>query len=243
MDNGRHNGTGTKTPLLKPTDLELLRINDLLIGLDDDEFHVFAGRCEFRAISKGDVLVESGADQNEVFFIIRGEVRIVQDDQGVNVVYSKVSEGGWFGEIAAIDKGVRSANAFALTDGMVAVADRALFLNLILEHRQIAVRVLESFATVVRSTNRRLSEVSSFSGVQRVYLKLIELVDETPTKAGTWVITEMPSHEQLSAMASTSKETVTRALSQLQKSEVARRSPGQLEIINLHQMKKMATEV
>ncbi len=243
MDSGEQGVDKAKPPLLKPTDLELLRINDLLIGLEDEEFHTFAGRCEFRPISKGDVLVESGAKRNEVFFVIRGEVRIVQEDTGINVVFSKVGEGGWFGEIAAIDKGVRSANVFALTDGMVAVADRALFINLILEHRQIAVNVLESFATVVRSSNQRLAEVSSFSGVQRVYLKLLELVDDKPTKAGTWLISDMPNHEQLSAMASTSKETVARALSQLQKTDTAKRSPGKLEILNLHEMRKMATEV
>lgn len=229
--------------LVKPSDLELLRVNDLLIGLDDKVFHEFAGRCQFRSMKKGDVLAERGSEHNEVFFVVRGEVRIVQDDQGVNVVYSKVPEGGWFGEIAAIDRSGRSADVFALTDGIVAVADRALFLNLILEHRQIAVKILESFATVVRSSNQKLAEVSSFSGVQRVYLKLLDMIDDKPTKAGTWEISDMPTHEQLSALASTSKETVARALSQLLQAEITRRSPGKLEILDLARLKQIATEV
>lgn len=234
---------GLAQPSSAPNDRELFRVNDLLIGLDEDVFQAFAERCEIRHMKKGDALVESGSDQSEVFFVIRGEVRIVQDDSGVNVVYSKVSEGGWFGEIAAIDKGGRSANVFALTDGVVAVAARALFLNLMLEQRQIAVKVLESLATVVRSSNKRVAEVSSFSGVQRVYLQLLELVDDKPSKNGTWMISDMPSHDQLSALASTSKETVARALSQLLQSDTAKRSPGKLEILDLNRLKQMATEV
>jgi len=53
----------------------------------------------------------------------------------------------------------------------------------------------------------------------------------------------MPSHEQLSAMASTSKETVARALSQLLQSDTAKRGTGRLEIIDLNRLKRMATEV
>ena len=240
--NGGESGLSTP-PLTKPNDVELFRVNDLLIGLDDKVFHEFAARCEFRAFNVGETLVEGGSEKNEVFFVIRGAVRIVQDSGGVNVVYSKVTEGGWFGEIAAIDKGERSANVFALSDGLAAVAARPLFLNLMLEHRQIAVKVLESLATVVRSSNEKVAEVSSFSGVQRVYLKLLELADGTPTQAGTWIVREIPPHDQLSAMASTSKETVARALNQLLQGDVAKHDSGQLEILDIGRLKQLATEV
>lgn len=227
----------------EPDDMELFRVNDLLIGLDDDVFKDFAKRCTFRRVKQGDLLVKSGSTQNDIFFVIKGSVRIVQDDKDINVVYGTISEGGWFGEIAAIDKGQRTADAYALFDTVVAVAARALFLNLMLEQRQIAVKILESLATVVRSSNARVAEVSSFSGVQRVYLKLLELVDEKPAANGHWVIREMPSHDQLSAMASTSKETVTRALSQLLQCNTAKRATGRLEIINMDNLKRLATEV
>lgn len=241
-ENGGENGLATP-PLTKPSDVELFRVNDLLIGLDDKVFHEFAARCEFRSFQMGDTLVESGSENSEVFFVIRGEVRIIQDSSGVNIVYSKITEGGWFGEIAAIDKGGRSASVLALSDGVAAVAARPLFLNLMLEQRQIAVKVLESLATVVRSSNNKVAEVSSFSGVQRVYLKLLDMVDEAPTKAGNWVVSDMPSHDQLSAMASTSKETVARALRQLLQGDVAKRGTDRLEILDLARLKKMATEV
>ena len=228
----------------EPNEIELFRVNDLLIGLDEDVFQAFAKRCEFRHVKLGDVLVQSGSSQNDIFFVIQGEVRIVQDNQDVNVVYGTVSEGGWFGEIAAIDKGQRTANAFALTDTViVAVAPRALFLNLMLEHRQIAVKILESLATVVRSSNARVAEVSSFSGVQRVYLKLLQMIEDKPSSNGHWVINDMPSHDQLSAMAFTSKETVARAVSQLLQSNTVKRGAGRLEIINMENLKRLATEV
>lgn len=233
-----------RLPQLESSEVELLRVNSLLIGLDDKAFKAFAKRCEFVPVCKGDVLIEEGSSQDNAFFVVKGKVRIIQgDSSAVNIVYREIDEGGWFGEIAAIDKGQRTAAAYALTDGLVAVAPRAAFLNLVLEHRQIAVKVLESFATLIRSSNQRFAEASSFSGVQRVYLQLLELAKPDPSGDGSWVIYNMPSHEQLSVKALTSKETVTQALSQILQEKIAKRITGKLRILNREALKRLATKI
>ncbi len=229
---------------VEPSDGELLRVNDLLIGLEDSAYDVFAERCQFVNFNQGDVLFEEGAVQDSAFFVIKGTIRLTRDTgDDVNIVYRDIEEGGWFGEIAAIDRGQRTAAAYAVTGGVAAMAPRSVFVNLLLEHRHIAVKVLESLATLVRSSNQRFIEVSSYSGVQRVYLQLLDLAEPDPVGNGGWIIRVMPSHDQLSADASTSRDAVTRAMTQLVQKKVVRRSQGKLRILDRDILKHLATHI
>lgn len=236
--------TSTPPAGVTPSNPERLRVNDLLIGLDDKDFNVFAKRCEFIPFAKGDVLIEEGTNQDCTFLVIEGGVRIAQGEaSNVDIIYRDIGEGGWFGEIAALDKGQRTASVHALSDGVVVIMPRAVFVNLILEHRHIAVKVLESLASVIRTSNKRFSEVSSFSGIQRVYLQLLDLATPDPSGNGTWVINNMPSHELLATQAMTSKEAVARAISQIIQEGVAKRSRGKIRILDRESLKLLATQI
>ena len=105
--------------LSAPTNLELLRVNDLLIGLEDRYFADFAEHCSFLEVSKGERVMETGEVNSTIIFVVRGMVRITGASEGMELIYADVGEGHWFGEIAAIDKGTRSADAFALDDVVV----------------------------------------------------------------------------------------------------------------------------
>lgn len=232
------------SPSIEASDRERLRLNDLLIGLDDEAFDKVVQRCEFVAFRKGDNLIEEGSEQDYTFLMVSGVVLVSKEvDSNVNVIYREIGEGGWFGEITALDKGQRTATVQAITDGVAVILPRAVFVNLILEHRQIAVKVLESLASLIRSSDRRFSDVSSFSGVQRVYLQLLELAEPDPSEDGIWTIDTMPSHEQLATDAMTSKESVTRAISQILQAGLAKRSSGKLKILDRHALKRFATEI
>ncbi len=223
---------------------DILRVNDLLIGLDDAAFEAFVERCAFHSVAQGEQLIREGEVQHNVVFVLDGLVRIVGiAPGGMELNYQDVEVGGWFGEIAAIDKGARSASAYAYTDSEIATVPREVFLNLILEHRHIAVKILERLSRIVRIGNERVVTVSSFSGVQRVYMTILDLAEPDPNAGvdSIWFIPKMPNHEELALKAMTSKEMVARAISQLLQMGVARREKGILRIINREALKQLAT--
>ncbi len=131
----------------------------------------------------------------------------------------------------------------AVTDGVVVMLSRAVFVNLILKHRQIAIKVLESLASIIRSSNRQISDVSSFSGIQRVYLQLLELAEPDPSENGIWIIDKMPSHEELATNAVTSKEAVAKAISKVIQSGLIQRSKGKVKILDRFALKQIATQI
>lgn len=226
-----------------PNYLDLLRVNDLLVGLDDKAFLEFAARCNFRSGKRGGVLVEEGSYEDSAFFVLDGIVRIAGASEGMEMIYGDISAGQWFGEIAAIDRRERSATVYALSDVVLAVAPREVFINLILEHRQIAVKILEGLAATVRSANQKVVKVGSLSGVQRVYLQVLEMAEPSPEADGTWIISKLPSHDELAIHSVTSKEVVARAVSQLLQSNIAKRDRGHFRILSREKLKQLATQV
>lgn len=231
-----------------PSYEELLRVNDLLVGLEDGPFGHFVQRCTFMSFAENETIVQEGELAYSVFFVILGTVRIASqvggDGPEMEMVYRDVPAGDWFGEISAIDKGERSATGYALdAEVVVAAAPREVFLNLILEHRHVAVKVLESLAATVRSNNHRMSQVGSLSGVQRVYGYLLETALPGPEGDGTWSISRLPSHDEIAVKAVTSREVVARAISQLLQDGVAKRERGAFRILNRQKLQQFATQV
>ena len=229
--------------LPRPTNRELLRVNDLLVGLDDHAFGHFVKRCSFHEVPKGQTLIEEGDINSTMFFVIQGTIRIAGASEGMEMLYADIPAGQWFGEIAAIDRGQRSANAYAVDDVVVAVAPREVFINLILEHRQIAVKILESLASTIRSANQRMVRVGSLSGVQRVYMHVLEMAEPHPDGDGTWVIAKLPSHDEMAIHSLTSKEVVARAISQLLQGNIAKRDKGAFRVLSREKLKQLATQI
>lgn len=220
-----------------------LRVNELLIDLNEEAFNKFEERCEYQEREEGFVFIEEGEVQEFTYFVLEGSVRIVLGTQdGVNVNFNDIPTDGWFGELSAIDKQERSATAFALESTVVAAVPSNVFLNLILDNRVVALKILRDMAKALRRSNQKITTVSSFSGVQRVYMELLKLGEPSPNGDGTWIIGHTPSHDVLAEGATTSKDTVARALSQLFQAQVAKRERGKLRIMDREQLKRLATQ-
>lgn len=220
-----------------------LRVNELLIDLSEEDFSAFEERCEYLERDEGFVFIQEGEVQKYTYFVLEGAVRIVLGTQdGVNVNFNDIQTDGWFGELSAIDKQERSATAFAMAPTVVAAVPSNVFLNLILDKRVVALKILRSMANALRRSNQKITTVSSFSGVQRVYMELMKLGEPSPNGDGTWLIGNLPSHDFLAEGATTSKDTVARAMSQLFQAGVAKRERGKLRIMDREQLKRLATQ-
>jgi CRP/FNR family transcriptional regulator, cyclic AMP receptor protein len=227
----------------EPSTKDMLRVNNLLVGLDDKDFEKFYQRCSFVKYPAGGLILEEGSANTDVYFAVKGSLRAVDSvEDSRDLVYRDIEAGSWFGEVAAIDQGLRSAAIFASTDVILAMIPRVVFLNLILEHRHVTIKVLEHFTQILRSANTRVQSVTSFSGVQRVYTELLGLAEPDPSGDGTWWIENPPRHKDLAHAASTSQDVVARAISQLIKLEFLKREGGHYRILNRDRIRNLAMQ-
>jgi len=130
------------------------------------EFEIFKGRkaetlaaleqcMEKRSCKAGEKIFKHGDTGDELFMIRKGAVRIVlpiSEKQGHHL--GTFSRGSFFGEMAFLDGGARSADAVAFSDTELYVLSRKAFDALAEEHKKLAIGLMEGLASVLASRLR-----------------------------------------------------------------------------------------
>jgi CRP/FNR family transcriptional regulator/CRP/FNR family cyclic AMP-dependent transcriptional regulator len=95
---------------------------------------------------------------------------------------------------------------------------RKPFMEILQKYPKIAIAMLVEMSRRLRRTNRHVNTLSMMSVFGRVADVLLQMAKDSGRKVGTvTVIDRRPTHQTIADMAGTSRETVSRVLSQLQK--------------------------
>jgi SulP family sulfate permease len=99
---------------------------------------------------QGDLIFEAGAESDEIYFVKRGTVRIVLPlAGGAEYHIATFTRGGFFGDMAFLDRGKRSANAVSVHDASIYILSREKFNELSKEYPEIAGKFFERLAYVI----------------------------------------------------------------------------------------------
>jgi CRP-like cAMP-binding protein len=104
--------------------IDMLRANDIVAELGDEEINRLASRAQFEARKVGDLLVKKGEPGRNFYFILEGQVRIVFDDDGQERVAGYLVDGDWGGEYALIRGGLQPATDEVVVDTTLAIFDQ-----------------------------------------------------------------------------------------------------------------------
>ena len=189
---------------------------DVLAGVESEYLASVERRCTWRRFKNGEQILDRNSDSRDVLFVVEGSVQIVNfSSSGREIAYATVREGGYFGELAAIDGGPRSAAAVAQGKCTLALISPQVFHELLQRHPQISIEVMLRLAKIIRTCDERIMDLSTLGAVQRVYLELLRLSEQDPVVPDMWVIYPMPTQSAIAARASTTRETVARVIGQL----------------------------
>ena len=159
---------------------------------------------------------------------------------GREIALARLAAGSFFGELSAIDGQQRSASVVALENCLLGSLSPQLFIEQIVSHPELAVRVLQRLAGIVRSCDERIMDLSTLGAVERVYRQLLRLAEESPVDPGSWLIRALPTHKAIAAMASTTRETVARSVSQLAAGNIVERKGRILYLRDRERLEKLA---
>ncbi len=118
----------------------------LLAGLSDRELERLAGQLHERKFPAGSTVVSEGATGTGFFVIAEGEAEVAIGGQ----VRSKLGPGDYFGEMALIDEGIRSATITAVTDLTCYGMTPWEFKPFVEEHPEVAWTLLQNMTRRVR---------------------------------------------------------------------------------------------
>ena len=215
-------------------DRDSLGTVSLFVDLPPQTLHDIQARCSWRQVAAGDLVFDRENDTLDVYFVLRGSVRILNiADDGREVALADIGQGNYFGELAAIDGMRRSARVIAIQDSVLASLDGASFLEFMRSSPIIALRVLERLTCIIRNLDDRVIRMSVQSESQRIWTQLLKMVEPDPSRNGGWIIRDMPNHREIAVWSGTSREQVAQAIGDLARDGIVRRRTSGLIICDL----------
>lgn len=216
----------------------------LLASLGDDERERLSQACRWRRYGAHEQIIDRDADSSDVYFIVEGRVRIViYSLSGREIAFDELAEGQYFGELAGIDRGRRSASVVALQPTLVAVMNAPLFMDTVCNNPACAEQVLHHLAGMVRRATERIMDLSTLGANNRVHAEILRLARGTLQDDNTAKIEPIPIHSDIAARVSTARETVARVFGQLAQSGIVERRPDHLLVRDFERLEEMVEEV
>ncbi len=196
----------------------LLRGVSIFADLDAASLAALERITETREYPEGAVIVSQEDAGEALFVLVRGRVKVVlYGHSGREVILSIFkSPGDFFGEMSLLDDQPRSATVIAGERSRLLILSRAGFQEHISTHPRTALRVLTELSRRLRRADEVIGNLALLDVFGRLAGKLRELAaaDGEEVEDGV-VVRQRPTQAEIAAMIGTSRETVSRALSEL----------------------------
>ncbi len=199
--------------------VEFLRNAPIFEELEDRDFARISACGVRKTYMKGDVILREEESGSALFVIIQGEVKVVRiDEDGREVILSILGPSDIFGEMALLDGETRSASVVALETAELFTLHRKDFLALLNEYPSIAVSLLKHLTQRLRRADAMIKSLSLKDAYHRVGYVLLQFADERGRiRNGKVEIDNMPVQQEIANMAGTTRETVSRTFSKMEK--------------------------
>ena len=229
---------------LAEADPKLLEGVQLLDGLSPADVAKLEEYCRYKKFAAGEQIFDRQSQATDVFFVVRGSVRIVNYSlSGREITLDDVTKGGHFGELAAIDGAPRSASVMALSDCVIVSMPQKVFLAALAKYPAISLAVMRHLAQVVRRSTDRIMDLSTLGANNRVHAELLRKATVNVKNQNEATIKPIPVHSDLASRVSTTRETVARVLNDLARQGVLERRKDHLIIHDVKRLQNMVDQV
>lgn len=187
------------------------------------------------------VVLAKGQMEDALGFLLKGKLQAVDHlPDGQEVGLNIIEAGQFFGELLVVDNIPRSASVVALLPSQVLWLPGDVARTMIFEHPRVAEAMLKHFAQAIRRMSDLRATQALPNAFQRVFALLHYMKETAP--GGLEQITNMPTHQEISIMVNASRETVTRAIAQLLKNQVAQKDMRRLIIRSPEQLRQLVED-
>ena len=204
----------------------------LFEGMSEDELLPLAAVATTRHLVRGEYVWRVGDVAAEICVVLEGEIKdSVLDVEGNEIIHFVHGPGMTFGEPGyfAVDRD-RIVAEIALEPSVIIRLGRRELSPFIDAHPAIKDRLLEAFASHMRWQSTMISALVRRPLVERVGLRLLELLDSGPESQHGERATQKISQSTLAGMVGVSRENVNRALAILVSSGFVRQDKGRYVI-------------
>jgi CRP/FNR family transcriptional regulator, cyclic AMP receptor protein len=205
----------------------------LFSALPEGDVRRLDTQCIWRRARAREYILDYNDGGTDLYFVARGKVRVkIQAISGKESILRDIHDGEFFGELAAIDGGPRSASIVAVTDSTVAKMPPGVFREIVHRRPEVCDRVLALLASQVRMLANRVNEFSTLDVRGRIHAELLRLARPAQAGAALAVISPPPTHAELAARVSCRREAVTRELGALARAGLLEHRRGAIALLD-----------
>lgn len=242
VSGGNPEGIDREAAMLQSDRTVALKRVPIFAQLSDKALERVAHSCAWSQHESGEQILSFQDSSTKILFLLSGKARVViYSSEGKAVVFRDLAAGMMFGEIAAIDRGPRSASVESLEPCTIASLSAENFERLLLDESSVALATLQHLAANVRGLSERVFEFSTLLVQNRVQAELLRLAEESGGNDEV-VLSPAPSLSDIAARISTHREAVSREFSRLGTMGLLRRDGANLIIASVSKLAKLVHE-
>jgi CRP/FNR family transcriptional regulator len=212
--------------------VELLGNVPLFADMSADELDRIVSVAIPRSFPKGARVFHEGDDSDACYVVRNGDLRVTREhSDGRAIALATLGTGDFFGELAMLDGGMRSASVETLTDAELLALPAMDMRRVISQHGDIAAKLIVALTRRLRETNERVARQSFQTVPSRVAGVLNQLVAEESIPENRDGITVRMTQADLAQLAGTSRESVSRFLAILERAGVVAVGRGRVTIL------------
>ena len=182
------------------------------------------------------VILRQGDPRHETVLMVEGQAHaLVYGADGQTVLLQAYEPGDLFGAVAQPDPAGHEADVVAVQDVRAALFAALDFLALIESHASVGLAVSRQLLKQLRATAGRMVEQITVSAAGRVHAELLRLARLNDGAR----IDPVPVLSTLAVRIHTTRETVSRTLSALERRGIVRREGDALVIVAPHRLEGM----
>ena len=191
----------------------------LFAGLPAADLRAAARETRQLIKRKSATIFEEGSPADSCFVITAGRAKVVlSGPEATEVILGTVEPMELVGELSLLDSSRRSAGLVALEECQLLRLPKASFLQL-RRNQAFEDRLVIHVTAMLRRATEQLRAIYTYDSAERVAWSLARLAIRSGRRVNGIVVISSQPHQQLADMTGCSRETVTRVLTQLQKSK------------------------
>ena len=219
--------------------LTLLSSVPIFSDLQNSDLLELSSRMSSRKYKKNEKILLEDEFGDTFFIISKGNIKVTRvSEDGREVILAILGEGDFFGEMSLLDGQARSANAIANDICEVMILKRHDFLSFLEKFPKFSISLLIELANRIRKSDQQIENFALSDAEKRIGVTLLRLAEELGTiKNGIITIEKLPFQQDIANMAGTSRETVSRMLTLLEKKDLIKRKAHKLNILDYTRFK------
>lgn len=199
--------------------LEILKKVPLFKDLDSRELMALRDSGLILKLPKDKILFYEGDKGDSLYLILKGKVKaFLLSEEGREITLSILGEGELVGEMALFDvEEKRTATVMTLEDSEFFILSGDKFIQVVESYPKVAINVIKTLSRRLKITSLRIRNLiflDTYSKVGRFLLDRAK--SEGRLLADGSILVTRPKHEEIASFIGTSRETVSRALKELE---------------------------